>query len=112
MLQNNLGASNNNGIYIVKLDTAINNSWSVNNYRYATITPASYSLANIHNLGLQSGSYDFGIHFIPNVKDLETTLGSSPARPGFTTNVTVRANNVGTVNQSSITIKLKNQLIL
>ncbi|HOZ53000.1 MAG TPA: hypothetical protein PLU17_14135, partial [Chitinophagaceae bacterium] len=103
-----LGASDVNGTYLVKLDTAINNTWSaINNFRYATITPTSYSLANIHNLGLQSGSYDFGIHFIPNVKDLETTLGSSPARPGFTTNVTVRAINVGTVNQSSITIKLK-----
>ncbi len=70
-----LGASDVNGNYFVKLDTAINNIWSaVNNYRYATITPTSYSLANIHNLGLQSGSYDFGIHFIPNVKDLETTI--------------------------------------
>jgi hypothetical protein len=57
--------------------------------RYTSVTPASYSLANIHNLGLQNGSYDFGIHLIPNVKDLETTLGSSPARPGFVTNVTV-----------------------
>jgi uncharacterized repeat protein (TIGR01451 family) len=109
VLPNNwLGASDMNGNYIVKLDTAINNTWSaINNYRYATITPASYSLANIHNLGLQSGNYDFGIHLIPNVKDLETTLGSSPARPGFTTNVTVTTSNVGTVNQSNITIKLK-----
>ncbi len=109
VLPNNwLGASGINGNYLVKLDTAISNSWSaINNYRYATITPASYSLANIHNLGLQSGSYDFGIHFIPNVKDLKTTLGSSPARPGFTTNVSLTVNNVGTVNQSNITIKLK-----
>ncbi|HNY54145.1 MAG TPA: T9SS type A sorting domain-containing protein [Chitinophagales bacterium] len=103
-----LAASSVNGIYFVKLDTAINNTWSaVNNYRYATITPSSYSLENIHNLGLQGGSYDFGVHLITNVKDLETTLGSSPARPGFTTNITVTANNVGTVNQSNITIKLK-----
>lgn len=103
-----LAASSVNGIYFVKLDTAINNTWSaVNNYRYATITPASYSLANIHTLGLQSGSYDFGVHLIPNIKDLETTLGSSPVCPGFTTNMTVTANNVGTVNQSGITIKLK-----
>jgi len=103
-----LAASSVNGIYFVKLDTAINNTWSaVNNYRYATITPSSYSLENIHNLGLQGGSYDFGVHLIPNVKDFETTLGSSPARPGFTTSISVTANNVGTVNQSGITIKLK-----
>ena len=103
-----LGVSDANGNYLVKLDTAINNTWSaINNYRYATITPSSYSLANIRNLGLQSGSYDFGIHFTSNVKDLETTLGSSPARPGFTTNVMVSTNNVGTVNQPNITIKLK-----
>ncbi|MFN8282662.1 MAG: T9SS type A sorting domain-containing protein [Chitinophagales bacterium] len=109
VLPNNwIGVSDANGCYIVKLDSVINNTWSATtNYRYATITPASYSLANIHNSGLQSGSYDFGVHLIPNVKDLETTLGSSPARPGFTTNVTVTANNVGTVNQSNITIKLK-----
>ena len=109
VLPNNwLGVSDANGNYLVKLDTAISNTWSVvNNYRYVTITPASYSLANIHNLGLQSGSYDFGVHLIANVKDLETTLGSSPARPGFTTNVTITTNNIGTVNQSNITIKLK-----
>jgi hypothetical protein len=109
VLPNNwLGASDANGNYIVKLDTAVSNTWSAaNNYRYATITPASYTLSNIHNLGLQSGSYDFGVHIIPNVKDLETTLGSSPARPGFTANVTVTTNNIGTVNQSNITIKLK-----
>jgi Leucine-rich repeat (LRR) protein len=40
-----LGSSDENGNYFVKLDTAINNTWStINNYRYATITPLSYSL--------------------------------------------------------------------
>jgi hypothetical protein len=103
-----LGASDANGNYLVKIDTVINNTWSaISNQRYTSVTPASYSLANIHTLGLQNGSYDFGFHIIPNIKDLETTLGSSPARPGFVTNVTVTTSNVGTVNQSNITIKLK-----
>jgi uncharacterized repeat protein (TIGR01451 family) len=108
VLPNNwLGASDVNGNYFVKLDTAINNIWNVvNNYRYATVTPTSYTKNPKDTLGLLSGSYDFGIYFIPNVKDLETTLGSSPARPGFTTNISLTTNNVGTVNQSNITIKL------
>jgi Leucine-rich repeat (LRR) protein len=109
VLPNNwLGASNLNGSYYVKIDTDINNTWiAVDNYKYATITPTSYSLADIHGFGLQSGSYDFGIHITPNIKDLKTTLGSSPARPGFVTNITVTAKNIGTVDQSNITIKLK-----
>jgi phage baseplate assembly protein W len=62
---------------------------------------------------LQSGSYDFGIHFIPNVKDLETTLGSSPARPGFTTNVTVTVLIMleQSINQT-LQLNLKNQMVL
>ena len=103
-----LGASDVRGTYVIKIDTIINNTWSaVNNYRYANITPASYSLANIHSLGLLNGSYDFGVHFIPNIKDLETQLSSSHARRSFTTNVSLNINNVGTINQSNITIKLK-----
>lgn len=61
----------------------------INDNSYVTITPNSYSLADIHNLGLQPVSYDFGIHLIPDVKDLETVLGSDSARPGFTTSITV-----------------------
>jgi Leucine-rich repeat (LRR) protein len=103
-----LGTSDENGIYWLKLDTVINNSWSlINDNSYVTITPNSYSLADIHNLGLQPVSYDFGIHLIPDVKDLETVLGSGPARPGFTTSITVTVNNIGTVSQSDITMKFK-----
>lgn len=112
VLPNNwIGGSSIGGNYIVKLDTSINNIWSItsitNNYRYATATPVSYSKNPKDTIGILSGSYDFGIHLIPNVKDLESILGSSPAIPGFATNVTVTANNVGTINQSNITIKLK-----
>ena len=103
-----LSVSDVNGNYIVKLDTVIINSWNaLNNYRYATVTPTSYTLGNIHNLRLQNGNYDFGIHLIPNVKDLETTIAATPTRPGFATNVAFSVDNVGTVNQSNITIKLK-----
>jgi enolase len=38
---------------------------------------------------------------------LEATLAGTAVRPGFTTNIGVTANNIGTVNQSNITIKLK-----
>lgn len=103
-----MGASNVDGFYIVKLDTAVNNTWSaINNFRYATITPSSYALSSIHNLGLQNNNYNFGVHLMPNIKDLEVRLASTPARPGFLTLVAVTVDNVGTVNQSNITIKLK-----
>jgi Leucine-rich repeat (LRR) protein len=101
------GISDINGTYLVKLDTAINNTWSCNTtYKYATITPNSYS-ATPDSLGLLPNNYNFGIHFTPNVKDLEATLAGTAVRPGFTTNIGVTANNIGTVNQSNITIKLK-----
>jgi Leucine-rich repeat (LRR) protein len=103
-----LGSSDEFGNYFVKLDTAISNTWStINNYRYATITPLSYIKNPQDTLGLLAGSYDFGIHIIPNIKDLETVLGSGPARPGFTTSITVTVNNIGTVSQSDITMKFK-----
>jgi Leucine-rich repeat (LRR) protein len=103
-----LGSSTTNGTYWIIIDTSTNNSWTlINNHRYATVTPTIYTKNPHDTLGLISGSYDFGFHFMPNVYDLETTLASSPARPGFTTNITVTANNVGTVNQSNITIKFK-----
>ena len=101
------GISDINGTYLVKLDTAINNTWSCNTtYKYATITPNSYS-ATPDSLGLLPNNYNFGIHFTPNVKDLEATLAGTAVRPGFTKNIGVTANNIGTVNQSNITIKLK-----
>jgi hypothetical protein len=52
-------------------------------------------------------NYNFGIRFKPNIKDLEATLAGTAVRPGFITNIGVTANNIGTVNQSNITVKLK-----
>ena len=101
------GNSNLNGTYLVKLDYGIINTWSCTpTNKYATISPNSYS-ATPTGLGLLPNDYNFGIHFTPNVKDLEATLAGTAVRPGFTTNIGVAANNIGTVNQSNITVKLK-----
>ncbi|MBX7224683.1 MAG: T9SS type A sorting domain-containing protein [Chitinophagales bacterium] len=98
--------SDANGQYIVKLNTTINNTWSCTPPKYATINPVSYSF-NPDTVGLIDGDYNFGIHFIPNIKDLEVAIGSTVARPGFKTNIAVSVTNVGTTNQSNITVKLK-----
>ncbi len=96
-----------NGNYIIKLETEINNTWSCNSTnKYTTIVPDSYS-ATPTNLGLLPDNYNFGIRFKPDVKDLEATLAGSAVRPGFTTNIGVTVNNIGTINQTNITIKLK-----
>ena len=101
------GISDINGVYLVKLDTAINNNWSCNTTNnYATIVPDSYS-ATPTSLDLLPNEYNFGIRFKPNIKDLEAMMAGTVARPGFTTNMGVTANNIGTVNQSNITVKLK-----
>ncbi|MBK9352721.1 MAG: hypothetical protein IPN09_01720 [Bacteroidetes bacterium] len=96
-----------NGAYLVKLDTAINNTWSCNNTnKYATIVPNSYSVIPT-SLDLLPNNYNFGIRYKPNIKDLEAMMAGTVARPGFTTNIGVTANNIGTINQSNITVKLK-----
>ncbi len=101
------GSSDVNGEYWVSLDTAINNTWSCNtSIKYATFTPSSYS-ATPTSLDLLPNNYNFGFRYKPNIKDLEATLVGTAVRPGFTTNIGVTANNIGTVNQSNVTIKLK-----
>ena len=101
------GLSDGNGAYLVKLDTAFNNTWSCNTTnKYATIIPNSYS-ATPTSLGLLPNNYNFGIRYKPNVKDLDATLAGTAVRPGFKTNIGVTANNIGTINQSIITVKLK-----
>jgi hypothetical protein len=101
------GISDENGEYWVSLDTAINNTWRCNTTnKYATIVPDSYS-ATPTSLDLLPTDYNFGIRYIPNIKDLEATMAGTVARPGFSTNMGITANNIGTINQSNITIKLK-----
>ena len=101
------GISDVNGDYWVNLDTAINNTWSCNiKNKYSTIVPNSYS-ETPSDLGQLPNNYNFGIQFKPNVKDLDATLAGTAVRPGFTTNIGVTANNIGTINQSNVTIKLK-----
>jgi len=101
------GISDINGNYIVSLDTSINNTWRCNTTnKYATIVPDSYS-ATPTSLDLLPNDHNFGIRYKPNIKDLEATLAGTAVRPGFTTNIGVSANNIGTVNQTNVTIKLK-----
>jgi hypothetical protein len=100
------GISDNNGTYLVKLDFGIN-TWSCNSTnKYATIYPNSYTVTPT-SLGLLPNNYNFGIQLKPNIKDLEATLAGTAIRPGFITNIGVTANNIGTINQSNITVKLK-----
>lgn len=101
------GISDFNGEYFVKLDTNTNNTWNCTVPKYTTVQPTSYSINPKDTLGLIDGDFNFGIHFLPNVKDLEVALSSTVSRPGFKTNIAVSVNNVGSVNQSNITVKLK-----
>ncbi|MBK8674607.1 MAG: T9SS type A sorting domain-containing protein [Bacteroidetes bacterium] len=101
------GISDINGNYIVSLDTSINNTWRCNTTnKYATIVPDSYS-ATPTSLDLLPNDHNFGIRYKPNIKDLEAHLAGTAVRPGFKTNIGVTANNIGTINQSNITVKLK-----
>ncbi|MDB5226441.1 MAG: hypothetical protein JWN78_634 [Bacteroidota bacterium] len=100
-----ISASNPNGTYLINLTKNISNTWScVNNTRYGTFTPASYSRTPSIT-GILSGTYNFGLRLSPGVNDLEAVLGATPSRPGFTTTVAFSVNNVGTTDQTGVTVK-------
>ncbi|MBX7226246.1 MAG: T9SS type A sorting domain-containing protein [Chitinophagales bacterium] len=101
-----ISSSNSFGGYIVKLDTGVNNLWRcIPTYKYAN-SPETFSLTPL-NLGMVLGSYNFGIQFESNIKDLNIHLASLNARPGYNTFIFANIKNEGTINQDNIIAKLK-----
>jgi uncharacterized repeat protein (TIGR01451 family) len=104
---NYVSTSNEKGGYLAVLETNVSNTWKViSEYPYGVFVPANYS-STPATAGTDSISYDFGLQLRPNIPDLEVSVASGPARPGFVNNFTATIHNRGTINQTGITLKIK-----
>jgi hypothetical protein len=102
-----VGGTDSSGEYLVKLDTTKINTWSCATRPYTQVTPPSYSLNPGSQLGLVSGTYNFGISYPDNIYDLQSYLTSMPARPGFSTMLLLSVQNAAFTTQENVTVKLR-----
>ena len=92
--------------YLVKLDTLpITNIIAPGVLPYRTFTPSSYAVTTT-SLGLVPRSYNFAMSAQPNITDLVTRISTWFVRPGFQTSTSMNVENIGTVDETSITVRL------
>ncbi len=74
---------------------------AVANTPYATIHPPYYVVNQAGN------GFHFGIHYLPNVQDLSVSAANAIViRPGFASQITITAKNIGTMAAGPATVKL------
>lgn len=95
------------GNYWVPLKMDTENSWTPTSPpRHVVAQPSLHALTPT-TTGLQAGQYDIVFKPVPGIKDLESFIAGSVMRPGFTTTVSARIRNHGTVDQSGIQVRLR-----
>lgn len=105
---NYVGISYSNG-YRIQVDSHATNTISLNlpNPSSWTVSPPSHTI-QVAGGGEVPGTYNFGLQS-RNIADLETVMFCSPSRPGFTQNISIRVNNIGsTTPMTDITLSIPN----
>lgn len=95
--------------YYIQVDSQTTNTISLNSPNPAawTVAPPSHTI-QVAGGGQVPGSYDFGLQSL-NVTDLETVLFAGAARPGFTQNISISINNIGSTDPTTdITLTIPN----
>lgn len=99
--------TNQSGNYLMKLDSGVLNTIRPGSYfpYDSAINPASYNITPLSG-GSQGDSFNFAIHLIPNIYDLQVNVINGHARSGQVQSVTAIVANNGTSNVSNVTLKV------